>query len=173
MAQSDEPCSPPLSKALAGHDRSRRRGCRVPGARPDAGDVDGDGFGDIAVYPGGLLGYGFSLSFLLKGPVEGSADSTDWPAPVEILNGIIQRGIGDINGDGQPELLGVWRPDPNSIQGRWMVSSTSSATEAGHRRSPRASSQSGTAAICSRRSRPRGPSSIEPERTHLITRSLS
>ena len=34
LSPSDEPCSPPLPKALAEPDRSRRRGCRVLGGRP-------------------------------------------------------------------------------------------------------------------------------------------
>ena len=34
VAESDKSCSQPLPQALAGHDRSRRRGCRVFGGRP-------------------------------------------------------------------------------------------------------------------------------------------
>jgi hypothetical protein len=86
----------------------------------DAGDLDGDGFGD-AVW-GGRSG-----SRLVGGPMSGTLEFSQggYAHPIEQINGYVSNGVGDINGDGIKELVGMWMwrgPDgEGSPQGMWVL----------------------------------------------------
>ena len=68
----------------------------------DPGDVDGDGHAD-AIYE-----YQVGAQ-LIRGPLGGTYDTfDDLGFSSEILNGRPSRAMGDVNGDGAPELLGQW-----------------------------------------------------------------
>lgn len=70
----------------------------------DPGDVDMDGEFDL-VYAHNSIGQ------IAKGPYAGKIldTSTDLGFGGAVLNGVVTRTMGDVNGDGAPELLGQWR----------------------------------------------------------------
>jgi hypothetical protein len=88
----------------------------------DAGDVDGDGRGDVVVGlygadPGGLSGAG--LACLMYGPATGTINLEDADARIKgALSGDavgISVGGGDVSGDGLSDLLiGAYGTDPAS-----------------------------------------------------------
>jgi hypothetical protein len=86
----------------------------------DAGDLDGDGFGD-AVW-GGRSG-----SRLVGGPMSGWMEFSQggYDHPIEQVNGYVAHGVGDINGDGLGELVGMWSwrglDGESPTQGMWVL----------------------------------------------------
>lgn len=77
----------------------------------DAGDVDTDGHPDLVYNVTDVVG------LIVPGPLDGY---TPWgdpyrPFPFVVRDGWIVRAVGDVNGDGAPEIFGKWTvpPDPD------------------------------------------------------------
>jgi hypothetical protein len=95
------------------------------GAVAGAGDVDGDGFGDVLVgvrgWDGGQSDEGRALLYL--GSATGPSTTPAWGAEADqagALFGQSVAGVGDVNGDGMSDILvGAYLfDDPNTDSGR-------------------------------------------------------
>jgi hypothetical protein len=81
----------------------------------DAGDVDQDGHPDVILSED-------SSGILISGPADFFVGWSDQlPTPRTVANGMVTKAVGDMNGDGQPELIGVWGSDATSYWGTLML----------------------------------------------------
>ncbi len=70
-------------------------------ALSDAGDVDGDGYGDILI---GADGFGSTTAYLFRGSATGLESSPSWSFTLESVGNTV-AGAGDVNADGYSDVI--------------------------------------------------------------------